>query len=343
MRIAELSRDSGVSVPTIKYYVREGLLKPGELTSPNQAQYDDSHLRRLRLIRALTEVGGLSVAAVRELLDAASAPATSLHDALGKVQYATTASHQYEAAQEAAHQQVDDFIRRHGWEVRPDSPARRVLASVLTELHDLGQDDLVSLADAYAAPAEQIAAADVTAILARQGRDSQLQGVVIGTVLGDTMLSALRRLAQENASAGSARLPATAAASTHDTDRPRTGDLRPGGSPHQGRPGRVGGCHPGPLSTKAVDARAAGGCSGGRHRSTGEQGGGDHRRADEEADDQLEAVAVGGYRVAVAEASQDGYQPGDAEHRPDLSAHVEHTAAGAEAGRRQCGAPSPDQ
>jgi DNA-binding transcriptional MerR regulator len=261
MRIAELSRDSGVPVPTIKYYVREGLLKPGELTSPNQAQYDDSHLRRLRLIRALTEVGGLSVAAVRDLLDAASAPATSLHDALGKMQYATTPSHRYEPAQEAAHQQVDDFIRRHGWEVRPDSPARRVLASVLTALHDLGQDDLVSLADAYAAPAEKIAAADVTAILARQGRDSQLQGVVIGTVLGDTMLSALRRLAQENASAHAARLPATAAASTHDMDWPRTGDLRPGGSPHQGRPGRAGGCHPGPLSTEAVDAGAFGGAA----------------------------------------------------------------------------------
>jgi hypothetical protein len=47
-------------VPTIKYYVREGLLPPGQLASPNQTQYDNSHLRRLRLIRALTEVGGLS-------------------------------------------------------------------------------------------------------------------------------------------------------------------------------------------------------------------------------------------------------------------------------------------
>src|ERR1700682_1693022 len=93
VRIAELSRDSGVPVPTIKYYVREGLLKPGELTSPNQAQYDDSHLRRLRLIRALTEVGRLSVAAVRYLLAAAGAQSTSLHDALGKVQYATTPGH----------------------------------------------------------------------------------------------------------------------------------------------------------------------------------------------------------------------------------------------------------
>ncbi len=248
MRIAELSRDSGVSVPTIKYYVREGLLKPGELTSPNQAQYDDSHLRRLRLIRALTEVGGLSVAAVRDLLEAASGPATSLHDALGKVQYATTPGRQYEAAQEAAHQQVDDFVRRHGWEVRPDSPARRALASVLTALHDLGQDDLAALADAYAGPAEQIAAADVAAILARPGRDSQLQAVVIGTVLGDAMLSALRRLAQENDSARAARLPATAPAPAHDMDWPRADHPQPGGSlrPTPPRSGRR--LSPRPLS-----------------------------------------------------------------------------------------------
>jgi DNA-binding transcriptional MerR regulator len=209
MRIAELSRDSGVPMPTIKYYVREGLLKPGELTSRNQAQYDDSHLRRLRLIRALTEVGGLSIAAVRDLLAAAGAQATSLHDALGKVQYATTPSQRYEATEasrEVAGRQADEFIRRHGWRVGADSPARRLLASVLAALHDLGQDDLVALADAYAAPAEQIAAADLAAIVGRQGRDSQLEGVVIGTVLGDALLAALRRLAEENASVRAAPL-----------------------------------------------------------------------------------------------------------------------------------------
>ena len=37
MRIAELSQTTGVPVPTIKYYLREGLLPAGELTSPNQA------------------------------------------------------------------------------------------------------------------------------------------------------------------------------------------------------------------------------------------------------------------------------------------------------------------
>ena len=204
MRIAQLSRDSGVSVPTIKYYVREGLLDPGELTSHNQAQYDDSHLRRLRLIRALAEVGGLSIAAIRQLLGSATSPAASLHDALGKAQYAITPQYGYQPsspARQAAARQAAELISRRGWQIKPESPARELLVSVLAALRDLGQDDLLALAAAYAAPAEQIAAADLAVILARPTLDGQLEGVIVGTVLGDTMLAALRRLAEENTSA----------------------------------------------------------------------------------------------------------------------------------------------
>jgi DNA-binding transcriptional MerR regulator len=204
MRIGELSQDSGVSVPTIKYYVREGLLEPGELTRHNQAQYDVSHLRRLRLIRALAEVGGLSIAAIRQLLAATSSPVTSHRDALGKAQYATTPRYDYQASdasRRAAAWQADELISRRSWRVKTDSPARQLLISVLAALRDLGQHDLLSLADAYAAPAEQIAAADLTAILRRPTLDSQLEGVIVGTVLGDTLIASLRRLAEEDTSA----------------------------------------------------------------------------------------------------------------------------------------------
>lgn len=70
MRIGELSRASGVPVPTIKFYLREGLLPAGELTSPNQARYGEAHLRRLHLIRALTDVGGLPLASVGKVVEA---------------------------------------------------------------------------------------------------------------------------------------------------------------------------------------------------------------------------------------------------------------------------------
>jgi DNA-binding transcriptional MerR regulator len=252
MRIAELSRDSGVPVPTIKYYVREGLLEPGELTSPNQAQYGDSHLRRLKLIRALAEVGGLSIAAIGQLLAAISSPSTSSHEAFGKAQYATTPHYHYhasDAAWQAAAQQAAEVISRRGWRVGQDSPARKLLTSVLAALRDLGQDDLLSLADAYAAPAEQIAAADLTAIMRRPTLDSQLEGVIIGTTLGDTLIASLRRLAEEDASTRRAA-PGPHPAAPREAGQPDAGRL-PGAS------ARGHGLRPGQLARSLADADAA--------------------------------------------------------------------------------------
>src|SRR5260370_21316392 len=88
MRIGELSRRAGLSVPTIKYYLREGMVQPGVRTGPNQAQYAEIHVRRLRLIRVLTDVGGLSVAGARDVLANLDSPALSVFEMLGKVQRA---------------------------------------------------------------------------------------------------------------------------------------------------------------------------------------------------------------------------------------------------------------
>jgi DNA-binding transcriptional MerR regulator len=204
MRIAELSRRSGVPVPTIKYYVREGLLPPGELTSPNQAQYDEAHLRRLKLIRALVEVGDLSIAATRDVLASIDSPGKTLHERLGKAQYAVTPALQSDVDEESwavASRQVEELVRRHGWQVKPTSPAWLLLTQVLATLHSLDQDDLAGLLDCYADAAEELADAEVRCVLSRPDVESILEGVVIGTTLGDTILAATRRLAQANVSA----------------------------------------------------------------------------------------------------------------------------------------------
>ena len=70
MRIAELGQESGLPVATVKYYLREELLQPGAPTAANRAEYDGRHLRRLRLIRILVEVGGLSLRQVGAVLAA---------------------------------------------------------------------------------------------------------------------------------------------------------------------------------------------------------------------------------------------------------------------------------
>src|SRR6478735_2327031 len=85
MRMKELSEASGVPVATIKFYLRERLLPAGERTHPNQSRYTVAHLRRIRLIRALIDVGGLSVAGARGVTAVLDLPGQDLHNVLGLV------------------------------------------------------------------------------------------------------------------------------------------------------------------------------------------------------------------------------------------------------------------
>src|SRR5258706_7366806 len=83
MKIAELSGRSGTSIASIKYYLREGLLPAGAATGRNQAEYDEAHIRRLRLIRALIDIGGLSIASARAVLAAVDQPDLDGHSLMG--------------------------------------------------------------------------------------------------------------------------------------------------------------------------------------------------------------------------------------------------------------------
>ncbi|MCC9310733.1 MerR family transcriptional regulator [Kitasatospora sp. RB6PN24] len=202
MRIGELSKRTGVPIPTIKYYLREGLLPAGVLTSHNQAQYGEGHLRRLKLIRAMTDVGGLSVTATREVLAAMDEPSAGMSEALGVTREAVTprVTAADGEAWARAERLVDELLARRGWRVEPARSARRALVQLVMTIRDLGQDDLLDLLDEYATAAEQLAEAELTVIGRRAGAGSRVEGAVLGTVLGDAAIGALRRLAQADAS-----------------------------------------------------------------------------------------------------------------------------------------------
>lgn len=193
MRIGELSQETGVPVATIKYYLREGLLPPGELTSPNQARYDESHVHRVRLVRALVEIGGLSIAATREVVTLMHADGRTPLESLGKVHFALQRGGSGDSPAVAA------LLDRRGWRVRETNPARAALADVLTRFERLGHPDVFGLLDVYADAAETMAAAEITALADRPGVDSMAETVVAMNVLGTALLSALRGLAQESA------------------------------------------------------------------------------------------------------------------------------------------------
>jgi DNA-binding transcriptional MerR regulator len=204
MRVGELSRRSGVSVASIKYYLREGLLPPGERTSPNQASYDEAHLHRLRMVRALIDVGGLSVAATRDVLAAVDDPALPLYVALGKASGTTTDPGDQtqigDEAWEAAERTLAAAVDERGWAVSDENPAWHTAVGVLATYHRLGDDDLAAQLGIYMQVMEEVAQREVAAVVDRGDRARTVEGVVVGTVLGDTLLAAVRRLAQQHAS-----------------------------------------------------------------------------------------------------------------------------------------------
>ncbi|MFC9244171.1 MerR family transcriptional regulator [Streptomyces sp. NPDC057136] len=203
MRIGELSRRSGVPVPTIKFYVREGLLPPGQLTSPNQATYDSGHERRLKLIRALLDVGGLSLSAIGDVLHSIDDPAQPVHKVLGIAakRIALLEGSEPGPELEDAREDVAELLARRGWKAEAASPAGEALAAVLAALRRAGHGGFVELLDDYAAAAEPVARADLDYVGRRVAREELVESVVVGTVLGEAMFSALRRLAHVDASA----------------------------------------------------------------------------------------------------------------------------------------------
>jgi DNA-binding transcriptional MerR regulator len=202
MRMAELSAESGVPVATVKYYLREGLLPAGERTSPNQARYSAAHVQRLRLIKALTEVGGLSLASVGAVLRAIDDRQTP-HKTMGVVQQelvGPTPKVSDEGA-EWATGLLQEVARRHGltW----DGPGKNEVAHLVAALataKDLGHERLAERLDEYVQLARRVAEIDVEVVIGLTSVDKIIEAGLVATVLGDRIFAGLRHIAQAQVS-----------------------------------------------------------------------------------------------------------------------------------------------
>jgi len=195
MRIAEFSTTSAIPVATIKYYLREKLLPAGESETANQASYGAVHLDRLRLIRALIGVGGLSVASARRVLEAIDSDA-SLPEVFKVAQHSVSAAIESSDLEPADLASIDALLE--GWHVSPENPGRLAAARVLSAFRGVGQTDERGWYARYAEAALLIADADLDEIESRPDRAAKAETVVVGTVLGDALISGLRRAAQEH-------------------------------------------------------------------------------------------------------------------------------------------------
>jgi len=211
MRMSELSRATGIPVATVKYYLREGLLQAGTPVSATSAVYDGTHVERLRLIRALIEGAGLSIAQVRRVTQTLDNPPDTWHDLLGTAQ-GVLCGPPDESLETAS---ADALLRRLGWAVSEFSPARADLARALARLDGGGISVSTHDLDGYAAAAEAAAVIDVAALPSTP--EAALRQAIVGTVLLDNVLIALRRLAQEDVSARTFARKRTSGAATSAT------------------------------------------------------------------------------------------------------------------------------
>ncbi|MFA7764041.1 MerR family transcriptional regulator [Streptomyces sp. NRRL S-448] len=221
MRLAELSERSGVSIATIKYYLREGLLPPGRRVSATTADYDEGHLRRLRLVRAMIQVGQVPVARVRKVLGHVDDESLGRTMRLGAALWALP--HEPEPADgkghgggggggggedeatAAARAEVDQLLRTLGWSTARElgelSPVHRSLVAAVATLTRLGYPWDAALMAPYAQLMHQVAVRDLDFVETFPSEAEKVETAVAATILFQPVLKALHRLAQEEESA----------------------------------------------------------------------------------------------------------------------------------------------
>ncbi|MGW1763984.1 MerR family transcriptional regulator [Streptomyces sp. NPDC002073] len=206
MKISELSRRTGVPVASIKYFRREGLLPAGRATAATLAEYGEEHAERLRLIKALTTLGGLTIAATRDVLGAID-QADSTDGALGAISYAlpvpvvsqpSADTDEEERADAAARAEVADLIAAMEWQTPDTSPHVQGLAAALKELHRLEAGYAPGELAAYADLARSVARLDLERAATLDDPVALAERAVIVFAICAPVFELLRRLAQED-------------------------------------------------------------------------------------------------------------------------------------------------
>jgi DNA-binding transcriptional MerR regulator len=198
MRISALAAEAGVPLPTVKFYLREGLLQPGVATSATQASYDESHVRRLRLIRALIGSVGLSVQQARAILELVDDPGDDLYVTLGRAVSALPPAVQ-EASGDDPYPRARRALEALGQVYDPHYAAVAQLESALAAAEAAGMPISEERLLEYGHRLREIAAFD----LERMPREphAAVEYTVLGTALYEPVILALRRLAHQDVAA----------------------------------------------------------------------------------------------------------------------------------------------
>ncbi|MFI9260125.1 MerR family transcriptional regulator [Streptomyces sioyaensis] len=200
MRLAEPSEHSGVPTATIRYHLRERLQPAGRRITATRSAYDKEHLRRLRLVRALIQVGRMPVSAAREVLaavegdslDQLARPGVAV-EALPHGSEPDESSPSTAVARHTATELPRRCARHFNSALADSSRAFDMLVAAIAALHRLGYACGTAPLLPYAQQAAQLAVVDLDLVEEFAIPPEQMAAAVALTVLYEPVLLSLRR------------------------------------------------------------------------------------------------------------------------------------------------------
>ena len=222
MLLAKLAEVSGVSVASIKFYRREGLLPAGARLTATRQDYGTAHLERLELIQVLREVAGAPIARIAHLTAILDDPEQPLLSALGAAQLISLGLPAEEPDTAGAglpeHPSIAPLLSHLGWPDVHTAP-RSALDTLLRSLEGWGMPTDDEVLRRFAEPVAEIARADVASIRDLRGElpdgpdgspvsdDVQVMRAVAGAIAFDRLIQLLRALGHTSYSILQARDP----------------------------------------------------------------------------------------------------------------------------------------
>lgn len=197
MRISELSRQTGVSTASIKLFIREGLIPPGDERTPRSAVYTDAHAERVEVIRNLRDIAAVPFATIKRLLAAVDSD-LPLPALLGLAHAAVVQPVQF-SEQDA--ELAEALFSQLGWRMPRPHPSFGHIAVALGKMrageHGTDAATLAPWIDAATS------VSDVEVSSARiESRLLLVHDVVVGTHLANELLVHLHMAAQVNRALG---------------------------------------------------------------------------------------------------------------------------------------------
>jgi len=202
VRISELVERTGVPLATLKFYLREGMLMPGEARTATRSEYGEEHVRRVALIRALSDVAGLPLQRVKTVLGLIDSPTASLFESLGSA-VAALPPYTDDVRADETEPSTPEYPRAHaaitalGQVYDPRFAAVAQLERALAGVETAGIPMTADRLDVYGAHVRAMAEFDL-ARMPEEGREEQLGYAVLGTALYEPVIAALRRLAHQD-------------------------------------------------------------------------------------------------------------------------------------------------